>query len=505
MQAAWLFLLFFANFQATQPDQVLTDFKIKVQESLGKPKLPSGARGFLQSIDKHIGTIQRSQTDSDSKMPDAYRATLTAHLQALGTLNLAAPKPQDLTRLADIEADLRAKADYAQAGAQSIELSSPNDQIAALAFSTSGDELLTGSLNGALRTWDASSGRELARQTFPDKQIHFIMADEQPYVLATTAKVKGFTIFRRDRRGTAFHEHFETSRGRPATATCAQISKLCAVGDNDGQLLLWNYGNSGDRPDQWSKQLRTKIDALALSQDGNSLLIADGSDLEMLSTKDFATAHKIGNQRAVSSAAIVGPADGVFTGSYDGTITSRSADLGHIRWQTQITSEPVWSMSSSPDNKVLAAAGGNVRGAGFLVLCDAGTGSVLERLDSPSPVVAMQFRPAGENALAATLADGTTRVWFWKRRRNPFEPITVTARTLNGQKDAGGYSVQYVPLAHRDDNNRVVSFPKPSTPTADNLMAGTYLIWASKDAYQSVQQHIRLDCRSDPNLALPVR
>jgi serine/threonine protein kinase len=184
------------------------------------------------------------------------------------------------------------------------------------------------------------------------------------------------------------------------------------------------------------------IDRGALSRPNNSTAQRGIASSDFLKSEHVLTGHKA----TVSSVTFSPNQEFLISGSADGTVRVYETSRGELKWSANADVGPVWALSVSRENKLVAAAGEN----GLIRLFALESGNVLSTLRThSSPIYAVVFSPAG-TYLASADDSGTIALWDYQKgtasgRWNAHNTaVRALAFAPNGSQVASGSEDQSV-------------------------------------------------------------
>ncbi|WP_366850834.1 hypothetical protein [Methanothrix sp.] len=230
--------------------------------------------------------------------------------------------------------------------------------VRAVAFSPDGSKVLTGSLDGTVRIWDASSGQEA------HKQAHDVMVR--------------------------------------AVAFSPDGSKVL-TGYYDGTVRIWD-ASSGQEYHKLAHD--GMVRAVAFSPDGSKALTgSDDGTVRIWDASSGQEYHKLAHDGMVRAVAFSPDGSKALTGSDDGT--ARIWDASSGREVHKLAHDGlVLAVVFSPDGSRVLTGSDD----GTARIWDASSGQEYHKLALDGPVEAVAFSPDGPRALTVSV-DGTVRIW----------------------------------------------------------------------------------------------
>ena len=228
-----------------------------------------------------------------------------------------------------------------------------------LAFSPDGRRLISLAASGAVQVWDASTGREaltIPNRTQEDARwTHGLASSPDGTRLAatgpgTTAKVWDARTGRELLTLTGHRDHVGAVAFSPD-------GKLLATGSKDATAKLWDAATGKEVRALTGH--REGLRSIAFSPDGTRL--ATTSDDETTRVWEVATGRELlslrGHTKRVSRVVFSPDGTRLATGSLDHTVKVWDAFTGRERWTLRGHNQSVWDVAFSPDGLRLASAG----------------------------------------------------------------------------------------------------------------------------------------------------
>ncbi|OAI51804.1 hypothetical protein AYO44_04870 [Planctomycetaceae bacterium SCGC AG-212-F19] len=240
--------------------------------------------------------------------------------------------------------------------------------ILAIAFSSDGKLVLSGSDDRTVRLWDLATGRELRR--------------------------------------------FEAHRGGVATVAFSPDGKWAASAGHDRVLILWRVADG--------KELRRMtghtdpVTALVFSPDGK--LIASGGTDRTVRLWDAASGKEVrgftGHEGKITSMAFAPDGKTLASASHDHTVRLWDIETGESLRVLHGHTGPVYAVAFAPDGRAVAA-GGNDK---MVRIWAVQTGQEVRRLEGhTNAVIRVAFAPDGKTILSGSsryqTVDQTIRLW----------------------------------------------------------------------------------------------
>jgi WD40 repeat protein len=293
-----------------------------------------------------------------------------------------------------------------------------------LAFTHDGKYVASAGNDKLIKVWEAATGKDLHTLEVPGQQVSALaVAPDGKHLLAGVASAAGdqfqgsLCIF--DLQAGKLHRNDKDFRGRITTIALNGAGAILAVGDETGQVRLWQYPQMLDNanlPPYWSLQDQTGTAyAVLFSPDSQTLVRCGQNDVKLFNVAQPGAAFQIGAPRRTLTLSstphtAVYSKDGktLFTGDGDGLVRAWDPDSGEQTATFRGHTGTVWSLAFSPEGNVLASAS---------------SGDYLARLwefditlqsrdleGHTAPVWMAAFSPDGRKVVSAG-ADRTLKVW----------------------------------------------------------------------------------------------
>jgi WD40 repeat protein/DNA-binding SARP family transcriptional activator len=302
----------------------------------------------------------------------------------------------------------------AETGDRVLTLRGHHQEIVDVAFSPDGSRIATASLDGTAKLWDASTGRRL-----------LTLAGHGGWVLGVDFSPDGKLLATAGIDGTA--RLWDMATGRDELVLSGHTGLIgdvdfnpdgqrLATGSGDGTVRIWDVGPQGSR-EQATVALPAAVQSVAYSPDGTWLATSSLDGRARI--WDASTGRRI---RTFSGA------DASLEASFSpdgGTLATVGRSGPPILWDLASGDKLrslsgaeglILGVSFSPDGTMIAAGTGPTqRGTGQVLVWDASTGHLIEKLgelgpDTDHSITNLAFSP-DSRLLAAASWDGHTRVW----------------------------------------------------------------------------------------------
>jgi WD40 repeat protein len=309
------------------------------------------------------------------------------------------------------------------------------DSHLALSFSPDGKTLASASLDGSVRLWDVTTGKE--RTSFKEQscQVWALAFSPNGKMLALGGWEKEGdkfigAVWLRDVASGKLKETFGKQRYGTFSVAYSPDGKTLASGGDDCTVRLWDVESGGETA-TLLKQPHHSVMCVAFSPDGKTLAASGGSVEPMKGGTFFSVVRLLdvasGKERAslqghrhwVSSVAFSPDNKTLASGSYDGTVRLWDATSGKQKtvFEARHKQGLILSVAFSPDARFIATGGVDgggakaAKGVGTVRLWDVTTGKEKTTFGPHGPfVTSVVFGPAGKT-LASGSGDTTVKLW----------------------------------------------------------------------------------------------
>ena len=319
-------------------------------------------------------------------------------------------------------------------------------QVNAVALSPDSTRIASGSYDGTITIWDATTGAELATLTRDTGEVNAVAYSPDGTRIASGSADNTITIW-----DAATRAEVATLTGhtdRVTSLACSPDGTRIVSGSNDGTVKVWDAATA----EVTTRTGHTRaVWRMAYSPDGTRIVTygSRGDDLEILQVWDADTGAELGTLAGFTYGvkALAYSPDGtrIASGSLDHTIKIWDAaslaevttfTLRHDASDAKFTE----AMACSPDGTRIVTSGSYPLGE-TLTVWDA-TGAELATLTGHTgPVDAVAYSPDGTRIVSGSL-DKTLKVWD--------AASGAELATLTGHKDYGA-------VAYSPDGTRIAS------------------------------------------------
>jgi WD40 repeat protein len=342
----------------------------------------------------------------------------------------------------------------AKTGAEVHRLSGHTDEVTSAAFSPDGKYVVTASLDGTARVWDVETGDEL----------HTLLHDDVVYLAATDRFVQD--------SGYVATGAFSPTGDRVITASLDGTAKIWDIQTGEELLILENH--------------RIGVSSAAFGPSGDRVVTAGLNGVARI--WDAATGHSIHTMDNVtdwSNSAVFSPDERwVAVGNSDTTIGIWNASTGIVHRYLGFDKRPVapghtdevWSVSFSPDSKMVLSTGDKTAR-----VWQVQSGEQVTVMGGASWIDMAEYSPDGSYVLTAN-QDGTARLFeaatgeellalrghtdiMWMAKFGPDGTSVVTASedgtarlwSANTGTELRGHIRPVVSAAFNPDGSRVIT------------------------------------------------
>jgi WD40 repeat protein len=303
---------------------------------------------------------------------------------------------------------------------------SHDNPVVCVAYSRDGKTLLTASVDGMVRLWDAATGNPIGAPTRHDDRGNDVAFRPVGKTVLTESDGKKAELWDR-LNDVAFSPDGKTV--------------LTSSNGNTAQLWVAATGQPIGPPLAHHGEVR----AVAFSPDGTTLLTAseDGTARLWHATTGQPLGEPMRHDGRVNDVAFSGDGKTLLTGSYDKTARLWDATTGQPRGAPLTHKSIVNAVAFSPDGTTLLTASED----GMVGLWDAATGrSIGAPIRHQGEVGRVAFSPDGTTILTGSL-DGTAQLWPTAELPDDLEGVTTWVEALTGLTldDSGSIQVLDTP------------------------------------------------------------
>jgi WD40 repeat protein len=290
--------------------------------------------------------------------------------------------------------------------------------VGALAFSSDGETLASGSADKSMRLWNVATGKNRRLLLGHTDEVLSIALSLDGKTLASGSQDKTVKLW-----DTVAGQERGTIRGLKGTVYTVLFTSngaKLASGDGEGEIELWDMTMAQERPRTFRGHTGT-VSALAFSSNGKTL--GSASDDRGVKIWDLVTGEerkRLDNAETVSSLVFSGDGQ-VLAGSSRKTVKLWDAATGQLRISFTGHSRAISSIAFSSDGRTLATGGHD----GAVKLWDVATGHERASLMAHAGGVWSVTFSADGKTLASGGRDGTVKLWDVgpaEERRSPRIP-----------------------------------------------------------------------------------
>ncbi|KAH8674497.1 vegetative incompatibility protein HET-E-1 [Tricladium varicosporioides] len=278
-------------------------------------------------------------------------------------------------------------------------------RVTSVAFSPDGKQVVSGSIDRTVRLWDATTGGALQRlEGHSDRVTSVAFSPDGKQVVSGSGDR---TVRLWDATTGGVLQSLEGHLGPVTSVAFSPDGKQVVSGSVDGTVRLWDATTGGVLQSLEGHWLR--VTSVAFSPDGKQVVSGSGDrTVRLWDATTGAALQSLGGHSAwVMSVAFSPDGKQVISGSDDGTLQLWDATTGTALQSLGGHSAWVTSVAFSPDGKQVVSGSGD----GTVRLWDATTGAALQRLKGHSDqVTSVAFSPDGKQVVSGS-DDGTVRLW----------------------------------------------------------------------------------------------
>ncbi len=272
--------------------------------------------------------------------------------------------------------------------------------VVVMAFGPGGKQLVTGSLRGPVRLWDAVSGAELTRFAGHSDDVTAVAINTDGRLIASAGKDGNVRLWDAASGG----EVLALSIGVVHSLVFSPDGTKLATGDQNGMVYVWDTATGAQL-----QAITTPVGAvraLAFHPDNRQIAFGGaGNTVQIWDSASGTLVHDLPYAANVSSIAF-GPDGRWLVAAAQGTPPRQwDALSGALAWESPIGNDAAEQIAFSPDGALIVASSSKRE---KITILDAASGVEVGSVRMGNPVNKIAFSPDG-----AVFAAASVRVRFW--------------------------------------------------------------------------------------------